>query len=334
MNQINTVIVGQGIAGSMIAFMLHQQQVPFVVIDAGIANTSSRIAAGMFSPISGKRKTIHAITLQQIPFAIEMYKAVELLLGIDFLHTNPVYQVFNSLADQQEVLAKYRDIDFANYIQPNPAILPNIKQPNGACEISASGWVDCGLLISRFAEWLLQRNALVQTDFIYEDLNISKGIMEYHGLKFENIVFCEGYRAINNPFFKEKIIPCKGDLLTIQYDHLSTDRIIKKGSIYSIDTGHHVFKAGATYQWNNSNEVPEEAGKKMIELQLDDMLDKEYRVLNHQSAIRPTTQNREVIAKQHPDYAGMFMLNGLGTKGILQGPWWARHLINIILKSK
>ena len=334
MKEINTLIIGQGIAGSMAAFMLHQQQVSFMVMDAANANTSSRIAAGMFSPISGKRKTIHQITLKQIPFAIGMYKAIEQLLGIHFLHTNHVYQVFNSSAEQQDLMAKYCHADFATYIQTHPNILPNIKQADGVCEILNSGWVDCALLINHFAKWLQQHDAMVQAKFIYEDLDISNGAMEYHGMKFKNIIFCEGYRTISNPFFKEKIIPCKGDMLTIQYDHLSTDRIIKKGSIYCINTGNHVFKAGATYQWNNSNKAPEEAGKKFIEEQLDDMLDKEYRVLNHQSAIRPTTQNREVIAKQHPNYPGMFMLNGLGTKGILQGPWWARHLVNIILENR
>jgi len=329
----NTLIIGQGIAGTLVAYMLHLQQIPFIVIDPARANTSSRIAAGMFTPISGKRKTIDPMVIQQIPFAIKIYKALEQLTGKAFLHLQYIYQVYHSIAEQTELFAKSANADFAKFIIANPNALPNIKQELGACEITHSGWVDCGLLISAFAEWLKKNNALIEARFLYEDLQINTDGMEYQGLAFNNIVFCEGYRAIDNPFFaKEKIIPCKGDLLTIQYDQPDTDRIIKKNGIYFIPLGNQLFRAGATYQWNNSNEQPDAAGRMQIESRLDAMLKSSYITINHTAGIRPTTQNREVIAKQHPEYAGMFMLNGLGTKGILQGPWWAKYISDLCLR--
>ncbi len=323
----NTLIIGQGLAGTLVAYSLYLQKIPFIVIDPVLENTSSRIAAGMFSPISGKRKTIDPVVLQQIPYAIKIYREIEQLLGSSFLHLPAVYQVYNGEREKKDILDKLVNPDFSKFITINPYPLPNIRQPFGAWELSHSGWVDCELLISSFNHWLKQNDLLISAEFVYDKLEILNERMEYEGLVFRNIVFCEGYQAVNNPFFKQElIIPCKGDVLTIEYNNLVTESIIKKGGIYLIPAGNGLFKAGATYQWNNDNEQPEGPEKLIIEEQLDAMLEDKYTTILHKAAIRPTTKNREVIAKKHPGHAHMFMLNGLGTKGVLRGPWWAKKV--------
>ncbi|MBC7889311.1 MAG: FAD-binding oxidoreductase [Ferruginibacter sp.] len=330
MKKINTLVVGQGIAGTLVAFMLHRHKIPFMVIDPGETNTSSRIAAGMFTPVSGKRKTIHPDVLLQIPFAIKICREIEQLLGAAILHLHNIYQVFNSVTEKNDLLSKSATAEFEKYILFNPPALPNIKQETGACEITHSGWVDCGLLITRFAEWLKQNEALTEAAFVHQELETGNKLMEYHGMQFSKIIFCEGYGAIHNPFFhNQNIIPCKGDMLTILYDHPVTDRIVKKDGIYLIPAGNNLFRAGSTYGWNNNSTQPDESGKKLIEDRLDAMLENKYTTIDHRVAIRPTTQNREVIVRQHPKHTGMFMLNGLGTKGILQGPWWAKRVVEL-----
>ncbi len=333
MRETDTIIVGQGIAGSMMAYMLYLQQIPFIVIDTGNANTASRVAAGMFTPITGKRKTIQPLVLQQISFAVKTYKAIEQLIGYNFIHLENIYQVYNAASEQNDWIAKSAKYGYAEFILSCPDQLPNIKQEMGACEITNSGWVDCSLLINGFADWLNRKGALLTTEFNYSELHIGKDAMEYQGIKFKNIIFCEGYQTVNNPFFNEIVIPCKGDMLTIQYDHADMSRIIKKNSIYMVEKGNGVFKVGSTYHWNNNNAEPDEADKALLELQLDSLLEKDYSVINHQSAIRPTTQNREVIVRQHPENSQMFMLNGMGTKGVLQAPWWAERLVKLIVGS-
>jgi len=334
MRETDTIIVGQGIAGSMMAYMLYLQRVPFMVIDPANANTASRIAAGMFTPITGKRKTIQPLVLQQISFAIKTYQSIEQLIGCSFLHLENVYQVYSTATEQNDWIARSAKDDYSEFIVTSPNLLPNIKQEMGACEINNSGWVDCGLMINGFADWLNLNGALLKADFIYSDLQIVKDAMEYHGIRFKSIIFCEGYRAVNNPFFKENIIPCKGDVLLIKYDHAGINRIIKKNSIYVVEKTNGVFKAGSTYYWNNKNAKPDEADKVLLELQLNALLEKDYSVIDHQSAIRPTTKNREVVVRQHPDNPRMFMLNGMGTKGVLQAPWWSERMMKLVLGNR
>ena len=306
MKKTNTLVVGQGIAGSVVAFMLYCKSIPFLVIDPAAVNSSSHVAAGMFTPISGKRKTMQAITLQQIPFAINVYKEIEKLLGTQLLHLSNIYQVFTSAGERDELMLRAGNDDFAKFINKFPELLPDIKQENGAIEISCSGWVDCAGFINSFRAWLKGSGRLIEGSFIYDDLIMDTSMMQYGQIQFDNIIFCEGYRGIDNPYFKEEnIIPCSGDVLTIRYRDLPVNKIIKKSGIYLVPLGNQTFRAGATYHWRNNNEIPGEQGRRELEQKLDDMLKVKYIVTDHKTGIRPTTINREVISKQHPVYKNM-----------------------------
>jgi glycine/D-amino acid oxidase-like deaminating enzyme len=332
MIKINTIIVGQGIAGSLVAFMLHRKNIPFLVIDPANQNTASRIAAGMYTPLSGKRKTILPLVLEQIPFAQKIYREIGDLIGQNILHPAQLYQLCNSSDEQGELLLKSSSPQYAPFIAPVSDTLPGVQQKNGAFAISHSGWVNCAVWMELFGIWLKKNDRLLEAIFSYQEVHFGEDRMEYRGMEFKNIFFCEGYEAINNPFFKEKIIPCKGDVLSISCDYAAVDQITKKNGIYLVPTATNRFKVGATYQWDNDALPPDQASKKWIEDQLADLLINPFATIDHQSAIRPTTKNREVIVQQHLEHKGMFMLNGLGTKGVLQGPWWAQRIVDLCIQ--
>ncbi len=332
--KFNTIIVGQGIAGSLLAYMLHRKKIPFLLIDPSSQSTASQIAVGMFTPLSGKRKTIHPLSLQQIPFAINVYKEISKLIGYNILHVTNIYQLFDSEEEQSQLKTKFLEPSFAPYIRSISKFLSGTNNKNGAYEVTHSGWVNCESWMKYFKIWLKNNGRLLEAKFVYPDLKINEDKMEYNGLEFKNIFFCEGYKAINNPFFNEIIIPCKGDVLTIASEHFTKDQIIKKNGIYLVPSQSNSFKVGATYQWNNDSETPVQADKILIEGQLKNMLMNSYNVTNHQSAIRPTTHNREVIARQHHHHKGMYMFNGLGTKGVLQGPWWADRIVKLYMHTE
>ena len=333
MKNTNTIIVGQGIAGSLVAFMLHRKNIPFVVIDPAHENTASLIAAGMFTPISGKRKTVHPLVLQQIPFAINIYQSLEKLLGLHLLHLNNIHQAFATVDERTELITRAANKDFAKLIVSNVAPLHGIKEENGAVEINNSGWVNCLLFIKSFRKWLQDQELFIEEAFDHKSLVPGNVSMQYNNWEFEKIIFCEGFSGKNNPFFSvEQLVPCKGEVLTIFCSQLVTDKIVKRNKCYLIPSGEHLFKAGATYGWHDASVTPTVEGKKQIEDQLNELIENEFSIIDHKTAIRPTTANREVIAKQHPQYKNIFMLNGLGTKGILQGPWWADYLVETFYK--
>jgi glycine/D-amino acid oxidase-like deaminating enzyme len=328
MGKVNCLIVGQGIAGSLISYMLHRKNISFVVMDPGLQLTASRVAAGMFTPVSGKRKTILPITLQQIPFAIHTYQKIAKILGKELLHLQNVYNVFTSETERLALTGKMVKEPYRDYLVDNPSPIANLHQEFGAIEISASGWVDCPLFVDEWRKWLEESSCLLPASFDYSKLEVTVNGIAYMGTRFDCVIFCEGYRGMNNPYFPgEVIVPCKGEVLTIKTDHLPPSHIIKQSGIYLVPLGGKTFKAGATYRWHDQSEAPDETGREEIEVVLHKLLQHNYQVIEHRTGIRPTTKTREVIIAQHAVHKNVYMLNGLGTKGVLLGPWFANELV-------
>ena len=328
MKKVNTLIVGQGLAGSVFSFMLHREGIPFRVIDAGEEQSASRVAAGMYTPITGKRKTIHPVTIEQIPFAESFYREVELLLDCRLLHKLPVYQVFASAAERAAFTAKTMEGNYSNFASLAGVRPGNVQQEFGGAEINSSGWLDCKAFIERWREWLQQHDLLETGEFDFSHFDSIQQPHQYGGVQFENMVFCEGYKGMNNPFFVQRpIVPCKGEVLTVSATGLRSDLILKKAGIYLVPLNDGTFKVGATYKWGSSAPEPDTGGRGEIEALLKTLLSAGYEVVKHESGIRPTTKNREVIATHHPVFRYMYMLNGLGTKGVLNAPWWANKLL-------
>jgi len=331
MKKVNSLIIGQGIAGSMVAYMLHQKGISFMVLDSGKTNSASRVAAGMFSAISGKRKTFDEEMFRRQKFAIETFKQLEKLLGVIFLHEENIYNIIHTEKEKTETIDRTKDEKFNLQIELNPLPIENIKAEFGAIAIKNSGWVNCELILDTYRSYLATNNSFSIVDFKYDELEIRNGSFCYKDFEAMNIIFCEGYQLSNNPFFEnENIIPCKGDILTLEHLNRGNKKILKRNGCFVIPTNDKTVKAGSTYLWNNGDEQLNIADAQELKNKVNDILSSDYKIIAHKSAIRPTTKNREVIAKQHSVYNNMFMLNGLGTKGIIQAPYYANYISELI----
>ena len=80
MSEVDYIIVGQGIAGSALAFSLMQQNQKVLVVDEEKEFTSSKIAAGLCNPVVFKRLTKSWMVEDVLPYAKEFYRHQEKLL--------------------------------------------------------------------------------------------------------------------------------------------------------------------------------------------------------------------------------------------------------------
>ena len=321
MQQFDTLIVGQGIAGSLLAFHLHKQQRSFRVFDAGHNNSASRVAAGMFTPVSGKRKTISKEYFSQLELAMAVYQEMGALLRIKFLHRENVYHLFADEKEKQLLLQKaglpeYKGI-FSNAIDSSATTTGDREGIN----ILHSGWVDCPLLITSFRQWLVTHNLLLDDLFDHDLLKTGTSLYTYKDLQFRNIVFCEGFRGAANPFFTEQIIPCKGDMINIKISGNVPSDIFKQKGFYMLPPNAGLSRVGATFRFHDDDELLREGDRRELEAAAASMLNEnDFETISHQSAIRATTPGQQVIARAHPSGEHMFMLNGFGAKGVLLAP--------------
>src|ERR1044071_3005463 len=104
------IIVGQGIAGTMLAWFLKKNNKSFIIIDRFSASSSSQVAAGIIHPITGRRivKTWMADTL--IPFAKKTYQEMEEFFSVEkgnsFFHPLPVVELISNSREYNEWLAR------------------------------------------------------------------------------------------------------------------------------------------------------------------------------------------------------------------------------------
>jgi len=56
------LILGQGLAGTAIAWRLWERGLPFLIVDRDEPVTSSKIAAGLLTPITGMRMSLNETT--------------------------------------------------------------------------------------------------------------------------------------------------------------------------------------------------------------------------------------------------------------------------------
>ncbi len=60
------------------------------------------------------------------------------------------------------------------------------------------------------------------------------------------------------------------------------------------------------------------------------MITCDFEVVDQITGIRPATADRKPLVGEHPDYRGMYICNGFGSRGVLIGPTVAGKLIDFI----
>jgi glycine oxidase len=105
-------------------------------------------------------------------------------------------------------------------------------------------------------------------------------------------------------------------------------------SIFILPLGKDLYKIGATYNWYDKSSTPTEEGKAELVLKLNEVITCEYTIVEHQAGIRPTVKDRKPIIGTHPQYERLHILNGLGTRGVMLGPFMAKTLYDHIESNK
>ena len=95
MKHYNFLIVGQGLAGSLLTYQLIKQNKSFLVIDDNSKLSSSKVAAGMFCPVGGKRMLKTWLADNLIEKLDKVYTELETFLNTTFYYKQDIIQYFN-----------------------------------------------------------------------------------------------------------------------------------------------------------------------------------------------------------------------------------------------
>lgn len=315
------LIVGQGLAGTLLSFEFRKRGVPHRVLDSPVLSQSSRIAAGLANPIVLKRLKWVRQAEEYLHKALPTYRSLENLLSQSLVREITLKHLFRSPGEINDWQALSTQKLFKEHLGSTSKAIPQyIKAPYGFGNLENVFWLDTAKLISAYRNLLRQEQLLIEDQWQPGD----------HYQDYE-IILAQGHqiRALR-PELAECFRPSRGELLMIESAALDDSDCWHAG-VFILPHGDGRFKVGASYHHDYFEDQPSEAGQSFLESKLQDMFQEPYKVLEHWAGVRPNTKDRQPLLGSFKDY---HIFSGTGSRGVLAGPYLARRMADYLLEQK
>ncbi|MDQ2069970.1 NAD(P)/FAD-dependent oxidoreductase [Natronospira bacteriovora] len=337
---VDCLIVGQGLAGSLLAWELIRRQRRVVIADPGGNDAdpgASWVSGGVINPMSGRRFTKPADLEPLLSSAIDLYGEIEEAFRLILFQETPIWRIFNDDLEAAQLAKRAEDPAYQPYIgerRPPGKLGHGLADPRGSVCIRGAR-VDLPKLLGRLRQFYRDTARLIEQRLEAEDLQIRDGLVHWRHLRARQVVFCEGHRVGQNPWFHwAPVRPSKGEVLTVGVRRPLPEGIISAGKGL-IPLGEGRYRLGATYQRDHTDTTPTEAARReLLEGFRNLFLDPPaVTVLEHLAGIRPGKTDHHPVLGRHPDHPQLAILNGLGSKGAILAPHYARLLADHMEKG-
>lgn len=333
----DVIIVGRGLAASILMHAFSDAGIGFTCIGLPSLSNSSRVAAGIWNPVVFKRLTKSWMAETLVQELDLFYARCEKRLGAKLVSSRKLIKPFTEEQEKVLWLKKAaneldafldRTIHDADVVEQRSCLIPN----QYGC-VKQAGNLNMEAFLSGTEAYF--KSFIVNETFDHSRLQLNESGVEYNDLKARRIVFCEGYRVKDNPLFNWiPLKPAKGEVLTIACEDLGLKNSILNRNGFIMDLGNNLYKVGATYAWDDNSELPTEKAKQELEQKIKQLITCPYRLVKHEAGIRPSSADRRPIVGAHPMHPQVFVLNGLGTKGVMLGPFVANNFVHFIIENK
>lgn len=325
------IIVGLGIGGICMCEKLIKQGKTFVVFDDGAEGATAK-SGGIFNPTVLKRFNAAWNASEFFPVATSFYKNLGLKLNYQIFEPKPVLRIFKSVEEQNNWTVASDKMELRQFLSSNfqKNINPCIEASLGFGEVMGTAQIKAEILLREYRKYLLSKEVLIQEKFQYEKLNIQNEQIGYKNLSAKKIIFCEGAKSIENPFFpKEALIANKGEYLIIKAPTLQLDKLLK-GPLYIIPLENDAYKVGATYKRDDFKLNTTETAKQEILSKLKSFIKCPFEVVSQTAGIRPTTKDHKPLLGSLNERPNIVFFNGLGSRGFLMAPLLSKIIFDFL----
>jgi len=329
--KLDYIIVGLGLAGLAFTEELIAANKTFVVFENNF-QTSSLVAGGVYNPVILKRFTPVWNAKEQLSVALPFYEKVAKKLVIEIDEKFVTKKVFKSIEDQNNwftaadkpKLKEFLDdqLDTNSY----KGVIADFHFGN----VKQTGRIDTKKLIKAYRNYLKTQDLIRFEKFDYKQITFHKKSIFYNDLEVANIVFCEGFGIKQNPFFNHlPLNEAKGETLTIHAPDLDI-KFLLKSTLFVIPLGNHYYKVGATFNWKDKTSLPTKEGREELLTKLKKIINVSFEIVAQTGGVRPTVKDRRPLVGVHHKFSNLYILNGLGTRGVMIAPTVAKNLFNHI----
>ena len=329
------LIVGQGIAGSLLAYELLKLGMEIDIVDEPNHNSSSLVAAGLYNPVTG-RKMVKTWNCDNLFEGLETYyRDLGSALGIQCLKDIGIYRPFLSISEQNDWQGKIQDPAYQRIVKQlssKSSADEVVNDPYGGLLLQKSGYLNLKHLLSAMSDYfrnkgILKSELLNTQELVGDQVTFSDEV-------YRGVVFCDGSRATKNPWFDWlPWRPVKGEILDVQIENYHRENILNRG-VFLIPLEDGSFRLGATYDNHNINLSPTNTAVKNLSDKLNLIFSKKFSIIQHKVGIRPATKDRKPIIGAHPKEPRVSVFNGFGAKGVSLVPYYSQQFAQYLVDKK
>ncbi|SRR5690606_3927268 len=322
------IIVGQGLAGSVLALTLMSKGATVMVINQTNPNSSSMVAGGLYNPITGKEMKVTWLAERLFPALHSFYTKAEELTGAIFLHPMPIYRPFLSVQEQNDWMAKSAEPKYSAFVEAifsTSQYGTHLHDSYGGILLKQGGFLDVPVFLEACKKYLLEQGAYMEDIFQNDDLILGTDQVNYRKITAGRIIYCNGLAVLDSPYFEWlPFRPVKGEILQGAFS--KPHNIIFNRGVFVLPYKGNMSKVGATYNWQDlSNEPTEKARMELLE-KLDKLMAIPFDIVEQKTGIRPATKDRRPFVGLHPTQKLLGIFNGFGAKGVSLAPYFAEQL--------
>ena len=321
-------IVGQGLAGSTLALCLHNLGYHVRIYDNGYQTSSSRIAAGMWNPLSFvnlKRSWMADQLLQPLE---QTYTRLEALLGASFFHPMPLLRVFPDAgaANLWEEKSLHPEVEpYIDSRTPTTSASQYVEQPFGSGFVKGAGWLNIPV-------YLDAARLFFQSHELFEEREIGSTAIRDWLERGDYVIQCTGWKPVEDSLWNDVPIHTnKGQVLTLRLDEMAEEYMSNFGK-FLIPMGNGLFRAGSTYEHGALDVFPSSQANEIIS-DVRNTVKSAFTVVDHKAGFRPTTIDRQPVLGMHDHYPGLGIFNGFGSRGVMLVPFFTMHFIQHLTKG-
>ena len=333
------LIIGQGLAGTALAWRLWQRGVPFRLVDREQPGTCSQIAAGLVTPITGMRLNLNWRFVELNSEAVAFYREVEARTGGVFYHAKDQVRLFRSEEERALFRRRLEDPALAAQVtqvawdaEQAESLLGNAFQaPFGGFEQRSGGFLDTAAYLAASRAFFSELGCQTQGEVRWEDLTALADGVRWREESYAAAVFCQGWEAARNPWFEwVPFQSARGSILSARPGDWTEERVINGGGCWLLRRPDGSLRAGPTYEPRFDAARPQEPDPEKVAAlrqRLAQMLQRSVSWEEVHTAVRPIVKRAKLLVGRHPSLPRVGFFNGLGSKGALRAPWAARQWV-------
>lgn len=294
-------IVGQGIAGSMLAWQCERAGIDFKIFDRGHATAASRVGAGLVSPLTGKRLAPTWRFADWRDEVLATYRALESELNVPLVREMRIRRFFRDQA-QRELFEKRRE-------KPEVGHWVESLDDEGLW-LRGALQVETGTLIAALRQRWSATGQLVEGSF--------------EAMTEAPVIWCVGAEAM--PIDGIPWEPSRGELITGALPGLAENVVLNDGKwLFPIPGGG--VRVGSTFDRKDLEVRCTEEGKRELTEAAERLTGRPIANVQGDAGLRVTVPDRRPMVGWVNESHSIGVFAGLAAKGALWAPALARQWV-------